>query len=168
MKNFTKFLGITILGLAFTSITFGQSATATATATILSPISITKNADLSFGNIIAGPGGTVTVSTADTRAGVGVTLPVATPGTVTSARFTVNGTGTSTYAITLPANHTITRVGFAETMTVDNFTSTPSGTGALVGGTQELVVGARLTVGAAQVPGTYTNAAGFTVTVNYK
>jgi hypothetical protein len=52
-------------------------------------------------------------------------------------------------------------------MVVDTFTSNPSGTGTLAGGTQNLNVGATLNVGSSQASGTYTNAAGFTVTVNY-
>jgi hypothetical protein len=52
-------------------------------------------------------------------------------------------------------------------MTVNAFTSTPSGTGALTAGSQILKVGATLNVGAGQVAGTYTNATGFPVIVNY-
>ncbi len=52
-------------------------------------------------------------------------------------------------------------------MTVDTFTSTPSGTGSLAGGSQTLSVGATLHVAAAQAAGTYTSATPFTVTVNY-
>jgi hypothetical protein len=52
-------------------------------------------------------------------------------------------------------------------MTVNAFSSNPSGTGTLTGGSEVLNVGATLNVGAAQPAGTYTNAAGFTVTVNY-
>jgi len=52
-------------------------------------------------------------------------------------------------------------------MTIDAFTSNPSGTGALTAGSQVLTVGATLNVGANQVTGAYTNATGFDVTVNY-
>ena len=147
------------------------TATATATATIVTPISITKTSDMSFGNIAvqAASGGTVILSPAGTRTtggGGGVTLP-ATTGTVTAAAFTVNGNGSYTYAITLPSSAvTLTRVANVETMDATAFTSTPSGTGTLSGGTQNLTVGATLTVAAAQVPGVY-NSANFNVTVNY-
>jgi len=47
------------------------------------------------------------------------------------------------------------------------FTSTPSGTGALTGGTQNITVGATLTVAAAQAAGVYTSGTPFSVTVNY-
>ncbi len=158
-----------LLGFALTS-NAQATATATATATIVTPISISKNADMSFGNIAvqAATGGTVILAPAGTRttggAG-GVTLPAAT-GTVTAADFTVNGNGSYTYAITLPTTVTLTRASGSETMTASSFTSTPSGTGTLSSGTQDLTVGATLTVIAAQVPGVYTSG-NFNVTVNY-
>jgi hypothetical protein len=56
-------------------------------------------------------------------------------------------------------------------MSVGTFVSNPvagSGSGLLsAGGTQEISVGATLTVGANQTAGLYTNAAGLSVTVNY-
>jgi hypothetical protein len=99
---------------------------------------------------------------------LGAALP-ATPGTVAAAKFTVNGQGAYTYAITLPTSD-ITLKGTADAtkeMTLGSFTSTPSGTGALTAGTQVLTVGGILAVGAAQAADTYTNTTGLIVTVNY-
>jgi hypothetical protein len=144
------------------------SATATASATILTAISITKTADMSFGNISvqAASGGTVILSTAGVRSTTGgVTLP-ATAGTVTAASFTIGGEGSYTYVITLPSTaHTI--ISGANSMTVTTFTSNPSGTGQLTGGTQTLTVGATLNVAAGQATGVYASETGFNVTVNY-
>lgn len=146
------------------------TATATATATIVTPISITKNVDMNFGNIAvsAASGGTVILAPAGTRttggAG-GVTLP-AVAGTVTAASFTVNGNGSYTYAITLPSSAVTLTGPAAATMDATAFTSTPSATGTLTGGTQNLLVGATLTVAAAQAAGVYTSG-NFNVTVNY-
>lgn len=146
------------------------TATATATATIVTPISITKNVDMNFGNIAvsAASGGTVILAPAGTRttggAG-GVTLP-AVAGTVTAASFTVNGNGSYTYAITLPSAAVTLTGPAAATMDATAFTSTPSVTGTLTGGTQNLLVGATLTVAAAQAAGVYTSG-NFNVTVNY-
>jgi len=58
-------------------------------------------------------------------------------------------------------------------MTVNTWSSNPSGTGTLTGGTSTLLVGATLNVGASQPAGVYNtaNAGGsgeFTVTVNYQ
>ncbi len=167
IKN--KLVATAIVLAGFASASYAQStATATATATIITPISITKNADMSFGNIAvqASTGGTVVLAPAGTRTRTsGVTLP-ATTGTVTAASFTVNGTGTYTYAITLPSSATLTRASGSETMVANAFTSNPSATGALTAGTQDIAVGATLNVAAAQVPGVYTST-GFDVTVNY-
>jgi hypothetical protein len=173
MKKMTKFLALAIAMIAFTVSTFGQATgSATATATIIAPIAISSTVQMNFGNaaVNATLGGTVILATNSTRsATAGVTLPTgAGAGTVTAASFDVTGSGTLTYAITLPvAAYTITRLTGTETMTVTNFVSNPSGTGALTAGAQTLLVGATLNVAAAQVPGTYTNATGFDVTVNY-
>jgi hypothetical protein len=153
----------------FSSATYAQAtATSTATATIVTPISITKTVDMNFGNVAVqtGTGGTVVLVPAGTRSATGgVTLPAIT-GTVTAASFTVNGQGAYTYAITLPAT-AVTLTNGAFSMTADTFSSNPSGTGALVAGTQTLTVGATLNVAAAQTAGTYVSGTPFSVTVNY-
>jgi hypothetical protein len=172
MKNVSKVFATAAVVLGFANSSFAQAtATASASAIIITPITITKNVDMAFGNIAvsASSGGTVILAPAGTRttggAG-GVTLP-ATAGTVAAADFTVAGTPDYTYAITLPGTVTLSD-GSGHTMSVDGFTSTPSETGTLSsGGTQDLTVGATLSVTAAQASGTYTNATGVPVTVNY-
>ena len=172
MKNIVKVLAIASIAIVSANSSFAQaSATASATATIITPISIAKNVDMRFGNVAvtAATGGTVILAPAGIRttggAG-GVTLP-ATTGTVSAADFTVTGQASYTYAITLPSSATLSD-GSGHTMTVNAFTSSPSATGTLTsGGTQDLTVGATLTVSAAQASGTYTNATGVPVTVNY-
>lgn len=155
--------------ISFSSIAYSQAtATATATATVITPISISKNADMSFGNIAvqSGTGGTVVLAPAGTRTSTsGVTLP-STAGTVTAAAFTVTGSGSLTYAITLPSTVTLTHSGGTETMSAGSFTSNPSTTGTLSTGTQDIAVGATLTVAAGQLAGVYTSG-NFNVTVNY-
>ncbi|NLR80213.1 DUF4402 domain-containing protein [Chitinophaga eiseniae] len=146
-----------------------ETASATATATIVTPISITKTVDMNFGNVAvqSTTGGTVVLTPAGVRSSTaGVTLPSTATGTVTAASFTVNGTGNYTYAITLPSS-ALTITSGSNTMTVTNFTSTPSGTGTLTAGTQTLNVGATLNVTAAQPAGTYVSGTPFNVTVNY-
>jgi len=165
MKNL--FL-IAIIVLGFSGVSFGQDTeTATASATIITPISLAKTVDMNFGYLATnGAVGTVVLATAGTRTKTGgVTLPVV-AGTVTAASFTVTGSGTSTYAITLPSTD-LTITSGENTMIVNAFTSTPSGTGTLTGGTQIILVGATLNVGASQVAGTYLSATPFDVTVNY-
>jgi Domain of unknown function (DUF4402) len=171
MKQISKFIALAIVMIAFSSGTFAQvSATATASATIITPIAIVNAANMNFGNIaVSAAPGTVVLPAAlapvRTVTG-GCTLP-ATVGTVSAAAFTVTGQAGFTYAITLPASASLTGPGAP--MTADTFVSTPTvaAGGLLTGGTQTLYVGATLNVAGAQVPGLYTTAAAFTVTVNY-
>jgi hypothetical protein len=169
MKQILKFFAFAIIMIAFTVNTFGQ-ATATATATIVSPITIVKVTDMNFGNVVTSAAtGTVVLDPASARSTTGgASILVAQPGTVSAASFTVGGTAGFTYSITLPASVIIDDPGLGAPMTVDTFTSTPTPTGTIgAGGTETLSVGATLNVGANQVGGVYTSAAPFTVTVNY-
>jgi hypothetical protein len=168
MKKIKKLIVFGVLLMAFTSTAFSQvSATSNASATIVGPIGISNTQEMNFGNVaVSATGGTVVLTPAGARSTTGgVTLP-ATTGTVTEAIFHVTGADGYSYAITLPsAALTITSGG--NTMTVDTFTSSPSGTGSLSGGSEDLSVGATLNVAGGQPAGTYTSATPFTVTVNY-
>ena len=158
---------LALIGLTFGTYAFAQStatATANATARIITPISISKTADLNFGDVVAsGSLGTVVLSTAGARSTTGG-ASLGNGAAVTAAAFTVNGQASATYAITLPASATVTSAG--NTMTVNAFNSNPSGTGTLTGGTQNLLVGATLNVGASQATGTYSGTFDVTVTYN--
>jgi hypothetical protein len=175
MKNFTKLAALAVVMMGFSiGVNAQESATASATATIITPISITKTVDMNFGNLAvqSTTGGTVILApvagiTGRTKTG-GVTLP-ATPGTVSAAAFTINGQADYTYAITLPTTDVILTSGTpADDMIINAFTSTPDATGTLTLGTETLYVGGTLTLAAAQTAGTYTTALlPFTVTVNY-
>jgi Domain of unknown function (DUF4402) len=162
MKQTSKFIALAIVLIAFCANSFSQSATATATATIITPIAISKTVDMVFGNISpTAVSGTVVLSPAGARTPTNCTVA---GGGATAASFNVTGSGTLTYAITLPGSTTLVNGG--NNMIADTFTSTPSGTGALTAGAQTLTVGATLHVGASQVAGTYVSA-NFTVTVGY-
>jgi len=171
MKNLTKVLLTAAAIIGLNSSSFAQAtATAASSATIVTPISIAKTVDMNFGNVavsatIAGTAILAPAGTRTTGGAGGVTLP-ATTGSVSAASFNVSGQANYTYAITLPSTCTITSSG--HTMTVNSFTSSPATTGTLSAlGSQTLTVGATLNVAAAQTPGTYTNATGVPVTVNY-
>ena len=171
MKNIAKvFVAATlILGGSATSSFAQATATASASAQIITPITIALVTNMNFGNIAVSPGtgGTVVLAPASTRTSTGgVTLP-ATTGTVTAANFTVSGAAAYTYAITLPSSANLSD-GATHTMAMSSFTSSPSATGTLSGGgTQTVTVGATLTVSAAQTPNAYTNSTAVPVTVNY-
>lgn len=158
---------VALFTIASLSVSAQVSATASTSATIITPIAITKTTDMNFGNVAVSPtvAGTVVLApnSGRTKTG-GVTLPVIT-GTVSAAQFNVTGLAGSTYSITLPASIVLTNG--SNNMTVNAFTSTPTPTGTLTGGTENINVGATLNVNAAQAAGLYTNAAGLVVTVNY-
>ena len=165
----TKLFVSIMLIAGSTTTAFAQStASAIATANVVTPISISKNADMAFGNLAvqAATGGTVVLAPAGTRSRTnGVSLP-ATTGTVSAASFTVTGNGNYGYSITLPGSVTLNHSGGVESMVASSFTSNPSGTGTLSSGTQNISVGATLTVAAGQLAGVYTSG-NFDVTVNY-
>jgi hypothetical protein len=169
MKHLKRLISLAIIFAGITTAALAQvSATATASATIVGPIGITNTADMNFGNVaVSTVAGTVVLTPAAVRSTTGgCTLPAIT-GTVAAASFNVTGAASYTYAITLPAAATTITSG-GNTMTVDTWTSTPSGTGTLsAGGSQTLTVGATLNVGASQAAGTYVSGTPFTVTVNY-
>lgn len=164
-----KFFTLAIAILGFTSISFAQvTASATAAANIITPISIVNAGDMNFGNLaVSTTAGTVVLTPAGERSETGgVTLP-ATAGSVSAAKFTVEGLANSTYSITLPSgNHTI-KSG-TNTMIVNAFTSSPTPTGTLnASGTETILVGATLNVAGSQAAGSYVSETGFEVTVNY-
>lgn len=148
------------------------SATATATAEVVSVISIVKTVDLSFGIVArSNVPGWVQLSPANVRTTTGGATLLAQTGTVTPASFTVSGEGALTYAITLPTSLILTNTTGtgAEVVTVNNFTSLPTVAtgGTLTAGTQILTVGAELAMSPNQVSGVYVSGTPFTVTVNY-
>lgn len=168
MKNITKYLAIGILLIGFSANAFAQAnATASTTATIITPIGITKSVDMVFGNVATnGAVGTVVLATDGSRTPTGgCTLPAAT-GSPTAASFAVTGSGSYTYTISLPGSP-ITLTGTTSGVTASTFVSSPTPTGTLTAGAQTILVGATLNLPVSTVAGSYTNAAGLSVTVNY-
>ena len=168
MKKITILIAI-LLVVGFSTNAFAQAtATASTTATIVTPIGISKTVNMNFGNVATnGAIGTVVLTPAGTRTSTGgVTLP-ATAGTVAAASFAVTGQGNYTYTISLPGSPITLNGTPSGTATVGTFVSTPAATGALTAGAQTVLVGATLNLPVSVVAGSYTNAANLTVTVNY-
>lgn len=170
MKNLLNSIAIAAVIFGCSSSAFAQaSATSSASANVITPISIVKTADMNFGNaaVSASTAGTVVLAPAGTRTATGgVTLPV-TAGTVSAAAFTVSGAASYTYSITIPGS-SVNLTYSGHTLVASAFTSSPSATGTLsASGTQTLTVGATLAVTAGAIAGTYTNATAVPVTVNY-
>ena len=179
MKNLLKIFAIAFVLISLSAVTFAQSVNdnATATATIVAPLTITKTVNMNFG--IMGQGtnaGDVDLSPASVR-----THNVALPGdvqfipghlgTITAASFDITGTAGFLYDITLPATATTltqTPLVTGVDMTVDSWVSNPSLQGTLSGtGTDVLTVGGTLHVGAAQEAGIYISGTPFIVTIIY-
>ena len=138
--------------------------TADVGAIIIAPLTIGHTVDLDFGTLGFGVGaGTATITPVGGRTVTGSATAV--PGGQHAASFDITGEGTNGYAITLQPGHIHMGNGATGDMTVDTFTSLPSGTGTLTAGTDTLLVGASLHSLGTQETGTYTGT--FDVTVAY-
>ena len=141
------------------------SDTATATAVVLTPMTITKNTNLVFGNVVQG-NGTVTVQTDGTRTLASNTAPAVSGVTATAGKFTVGGTAAQGYAITYTPPATLASGGntmvfslLAEAVDAATPTGAAVGTAATftpAGATSYIFIGGTLTVVATQAAGTYT------------
>ncbi len=141
------------------------TATASATADIVIPLEISKDVDLVFGKIAAGPSaGSVIIATDGSRTGNGGVTLIAAGNVNSAAQFSLIGYPEATFSIELPALITITNGGYQ--MNVTDFVSSLGNTSALdVNGVSTLSVGATLNVDADQQPGLYTGS--FDITVAY-
>ena len=148
-----------------------STATATATASVIQPISVTKATDLSFGAFVRPATGANTIainSATGTRSLTGGGNGALTASSTSRAAFTVGGEGAQTFSITVPPTVSITRAGGTETLPVT--LSASGATGALSGtvggdGTATFGVGGTLPLDSSVVGGSYSGA--FDVTVGY-
>jgi hypothetical protein len=151
-KLFLLFTAIILIAGFSTRVMAQATENTAAGAVIITPIAISETAALHFGvmSVLAGTPGTCVLSTLGVRTQTGgVNLSAQAPA-ATNAAYDVSGQASTTFAITLPATITVTRVGFSETMTIgtllartasagaDGLTGTLDGSGAdsfTVGGT---------------------------------
>lgn len=158
------FVGLLLMVISAESVK-AQTATATASATIVEPISIAVAGELNFGAIVPSTtlAGSVVVASDGTPTPTNVTLISLVSASVPT--FTVTGAPNATFYVTLPISTTISNG--TESMTVSSFTQSvanPLTLGATTG-TEDFSVGATLTVAADQAVGAYTGS--FDVTVAY-
>jgi hypothetical protein len=154
-----------VLSITVNAQTASSTANATASATIVNPLEIMKNADLAFGNIAAGPSyGTVTIGTDGSRMGDGGVTLIQAGNYNSAAQFSIVGYPNATFAIMLPYSISITNG--SSWMDVNNFVSDLGNYYTLDwNGQAYMNVGATLDVNAGQEPGYYTGS--FDVTVAY-
>jgi len=170
LPSLLKVVGFSLL--VFSAVVASYAATASALASasaqIVVPVGIVaaSGATLNFGQVVPYTGGTVIIApvTAGARSATGSVQAVA-QSTYGSAAFIVTGNGADTFSIGLPASVTLHGTASPNLITVDAFTSNPSTTGQLTAGTQTVIIGATLEVGANQAADIYTGT--FNVTVQY-
>jgi hypothetical protein len=164
--------GALALGAAVMTVNgYAASDTATATATVIAPITITKTFDLAFGKFAPGVGGSVTVSNSGARTATGAILS-AVGSTPTAAQFNVVGDALATYSIAIAPDATIVSGANSMALAVtSDLTGANVTTGNVTAGTlsalgaQTIFIGGSLTVNSAQVAGAYTG--NIVVTVEY-
>lgn len=158
---FWRNVAATLVAAGMATSGYAASATGTASVKILTAVTVTKTADLSFGKVVPGTAAaTVAIAEAGTRTcGTGLSCS----GTVTAAAFQVTGTTgeTVTVAIDVP---TVSLTSGTNSMSVSLSTTTTSIV--LAAGTNAFKVAGTLSVGASQAAGSYTG--NFSVSVNYQ
>ncbi len=180
MKNFIKLLAISVILVGFSATTFAQSAaSASSSATLIAPLTITKTQDLNFGSLASSATAGTAVVNPETG-GVSVTGGVTDPGTVAhmAATFTVAGQASSTITVANNVTEVTLDKGSGPTLTVNTFTYAMDGTTGgvqtfpgsaeiAVGGSSTLTVGATMNIPATTAAGTYASTGDFTITINY-
>lgn len=168
MKMKNKILASAILSIVLSANAFAQSSqTATATATLITPISLAVTNNMEFGTIAAsGTAGTVVLDTAtNTRSATGGVYLKAGGAAAQIAVFTVTGEASHSFTVSSPASISLARSGGGTLSLALTGTTTPS---TLSGtGSKTIKIGGTLSVPANSLAGTYTNTANLTVTVNY-
>ncbi len=144
-----------------------STSTITARVRVVEPIKIEKSVDLDFGNVIGSfTTGTLTLDPDGIRTVNGVQISNAVPGAVTAAEAIVTHSNNN-YSISLPESFTLyNSENPNQFLLINQFTVQPL---PVTGdeGTDILKIGATLHLEANQLPGFYTNSAGFNVTVSY-
>jgi len=170
MKTMKKSILLVIVMLAFAASSYAQvTASATSTAVVVTPLTIIRNTNLDFGSIAATGGGTLTINPATSAltpsAGVAIIS-----GTATAAQFTASGSNNEVIQFTFPATITLSDGGgntMLFTLASDLGATSPVASTLSATGSRIIYIGGVLTVGLNQAPGTYSNAAGLAVSVNY-
>jgi hypothetical protein len=165
MKIVTTLLTIAATAGLITNASAQSTATASTTATLITPIAIENISDMNFGTVAASASeGTVVMTSAGV---VSHTGGATTSGAVTAASFGVTGEGTSTFSITMPASIVLQSGAEGPQLTVSGIAAESGTTAILADGKAVIAIKATLEVPAKASAGTYTNTNGLAVTVNY-
>lgn len=147
----------------------------TATATVITPVTVTEATPLTFGSFAVGPtGGTVVLSTAGAVSNSG-DVELVSASTTSAATFTISGQPSTAISVSLNTAGAQLDDGSAggggSPMTLGSFTDSGLPTTTDATGSATFNVGATLNVNGSQAPGSYSTSTGdgvpYTVTVSY-
>ena len=141
------------------------SDSAPATVNIITPLSVTASGSLNFGNILSGAGGTVVVSNAGVRS-AGTIAGTELLGGVASTAPNFHVVGDTLGGAQYHMSYVTAPLHNAGGTDMPLSSLTPSNVSGTLSGTVDITVGATLTVGATQTPGTYTGSITATATYN--
>lgn len=170
----TKFMKAVLAGTAVAALGFGSTgaqaatASATANATILAPVTLTNNLSLEFGTIVPDAvGGTVTIDHAGAQTCSGALVC---SGTTRAAQFTATATIGQTIDIDVPVTTaTLNRSGGGASMLVSNLNlvgNVSATSVAMVGASYVFTVAGQLAVSGSQMAGVYQGS--FNVNADYQ
>lgn len=171
MKNLSIASTLGLLLVSTAAHAASASASVTVSVHVVTGMMVTNTIPLEFGNVIPSSSiaGTVTVAATDvvligTTGGPALGIPPPFP---SAASFDLKGDADATYAVTLPLTPIyLGSETTMDTMAVDVYTSTSTGSGTLdSNGVDTVFVGATLHVAAGQAAGSYTGM--FDISVDY-
>ena len=169
-KRLISGLAAAVVASIYSQSALSATDTGTATARIVTPITVTEATQMNFGDIQPEAGATtVALSTAGVATPTGATVVTGSP---SQGVFTVTGTASATYSITLPADAVVFLTGPgspATDMGVNGFNHDAGATPTIGGGgSSTLNIGSTLSVAgsAAQTAGDYSGT--YDVTVDYQ
>jgi len=173
MRQVSKIFAIAIVLMAFSASMFAQDTeSVSASATIISPITLTKNTDLNFGYIAPGTvAGSVTIVEGATPSRSASNCVIYTSGAFsgfTQAQLTVGGNLNAAYSLTISSG-TVSLTGTGPAMTATLTNTSASGTTTLdATGSDIIYIGGTLDLDNStnQTAGAYTGS--FNVTVDYE
>ena len=166
MKNITKLFAIALVVLGSAATSFAQSSiSASSTATLVVPLSITKTTDMDFGVVASSAAaGTIVMSNAGAVSQTGGASVIS--GTTSTAEFHVTGAGTENISVAYPTTLALAGVP-SGSLTLSSILADCGTTTSLVGGARDIKFSAVLEIPANTIAGVYSNATGLLVTVNY-
>jgi hypothetical protein len=159
-----------IVVLGFAAVSFGQSTiSASTTATLVTPIAISKTVDMNFGTIGAsGTAGTVALDFSDGRVATGG-VKLISGGAEKTAVFHVTGEGSNSITVSVtPGSINLTGAVTSDVITADNFVSNVLTGATLTSGSLDIKVKGILNVPANAKADIYKNNSELVVTVNYQ